>query len=271
MDHKLLRRALIVAEVVVLILLTLYLKHLSEMRFERSASITGVSLLISLLLLSLYNSRKYLKSPLISNPHVWLALHIAWGYMTLVLFWIHTGTLWPDALYERVLCAIFYITWLSGWTFHTLKKIYHSQMQAKELKSDLPWLTQESIQLKQDAELLAVRSTEETHSQVFADYYTQTFWPHFAKLHFRPEHLFFGKQHLLGLRNTLDNLKHQASSELTPFIEELERLIHRKSHLDWAYTCVGTTQALGVTHLPLTAMLFTWIAWHIGCVLIYAF
>ena len=80
----------------------------------RPALVTGWWLFAVMLSLGAFNARKKLSMLPLGSAAAWLRWHVAGGFLTLALFWLHARVLWPAGIYERVLTALFYLLNLSG-------------------------------------------------------------------------------------------------------------------------------------------------------------
>ena len=70
--------------------------------------LTGYYLFGLMIFLALFNTRKKLSMLPIGKVSFWLRLHVSGGLLTLGLFWLHIGKLWPNGGYEQVLAFSFY-------------------------------------------------------------------------------------------------------------------------------------------------------------------
>ena len=85
----------------------LWARH-THARLGNPAVVTGWWLFALLLFLCLFNARKRLAMLPLGRAAVWLRWHVAGGFLTLALYWLHTGSAWPRGLYEQLLAAAFY-------------------------------------------------------------------------------------------------------------------------------------------------------------------
>src|SRR5262245_17732541 len=76
--------------------------------------VAGYLLLALMVFLALYRGRKKLSMLPLGKASVWLTLHLVGGVLSLPLFWVHTGSLWPVGMINQTLAALFYLTCLSG-------------------------------------------------------------------------------------------------------------------------------------------------------------
>ena len=80
--------------------------RLADLELERSEFITGYTLFALMILLALFNARKKLAMvPLVRSAY-WLAIHVVGGVAAVVLFFIHTGSIWPTGGYEQALALV---------------------------------------------------------------------------------------------------------------------------------------------------------------------
>jgi hypothetical protein len=75
---------------------------------------TGLLLYALVIGLALFNTRKKLPFLPLTSAATWLQIHIYAGWFTFVLFFAHTGAVWPQGLFQQVLAATFLLVALSG-------------------------------------------------------------------------------------------------------------------------------------------------------------
>ena len=73
----------------------------------RPALVTGWWLFVVMLSLGAFNARKKLSMLPLGSAAAWLRWHVAGGFLTLALFWLHACVFWPAGIYERVLRPCF--------------------------------------------------------------------------------------------------------------------------------------------------------------------
>ena len=78
------------------------------------AIVTGYTLLCLMLLLGFFNIRKRLSMVPVGSSSLWLAFHVVAGVLAIAMFWLHTGTIWPEGTYEQILTVLFYLVSLTG-------------------------------------------------------------------------------------------------------------------------------------------------------------
>ena len=78
-----------------------------ELSFRRTAFLSGWMLLVTLLVLVLYNLRKKLTYPPLLKSASWLQIHAYVGLLSIALFLMHIGFRIPDGRLESVLALLF--------------------------------------------------------------------------------------------------------------------------------------------------------------------
>src|SRR4051812_14874206 len=69
----------------------------TRMSFNDPDFATGYALFALIVFLALYNGRKRLSMIPLGRASTWLTLHLVGGALSMALFWLHTGNLWPLA------------------------------------------------------------------------------------------------------------------------------------------------------------------------------
>jgi hypothetical protein len=79
-----------------------------------TAVLTGLLLYALVVGLCLFNGRKKLPFLPLARASTWLQVHIYAGWLSLVVFVLHTGLRWPRGVLEQLVFAAFLVTALSG-------------------------------------------------------------------------------------------------------------------------------------------------------------
>src|SRR4051812_30573530 len=87
-----------------IVLASLIVWHRSaRLSFDDPDFATGYALFGMIVVLALYNGRKRLSMIPLGRASIWLRLHLVGGALTMALFWLHTGNLWPLGTFDQTL------------------------------------------------------------------------------------------------------------------------------------------------------------------------
>jgi hypothetical protein len=235
------------------------------------ALVTGWWLFAVMLLLGAFNARKKLSMLPLGNASTWLAWHVAGGFLTLALFWLHTGALWPTGIYERVLAALFYALNLSGIVGWIMQRVYPRQLSDAGVEVIYERIPAEIADLREKAEALMVDCTRETGSDTLARHYLETLHWFFREPRFFANHaLFGGKKARAWYRQQCDAVRLYLNECERSFLDRLTALAERKTEVDFHFAAQTLMKRWLLLHVPLTAIVMLLVVWHILLVHIYA-
>jgi hypothetical protein len=237
----------------------------------RPALVTGWWLFVVMLFLCAFNARKKLAMLPLGRASTWLAWHVTGGFLTLALFWLHTGGLWPLGLYEQVLAALFYALNFSGIIGWVMQRVYPRQLGDTGLEIIYERIPADLASLRESAEALVLECTRETGSDTLARHYLETLHWFFRRPRFFANHaLFGGKKARAWVGRQCDAVRLYLNDAERGFLDRLSALADRKADVDFHYTTQTLMKRWLLVHVPLTALVVLLVLWHILLVSIYA-
>jgi hypothetical protein len=240
-------------------------------RLGRPAVVTGWWLFAVILFLCAFNARKRLSMLPLGRASTWLALHVTGGFLTLALFWLHTGNLWPRGFYEQVLAGLFYALNLSGLVGWLMQRVYPRQLSDTGVEFIYERIPAEVAGLRERAEALVLDCTKETGSDTLARHYLETLHWFFRRPRFFANHaLFGGRKARAWVRRQCDAVRLYLNEAERSFLDRLAALAERKADVDFHYTAQSLMKRWLLLHVPLTMLVVILVFWHILVVHIYA-
>jgi hypothetical protein len=235
------------------------------------ALVTGWWLCAVLVLLGTFNTRKKLSMLPLGRASHWLAWHVAGGFLTLALFWLHTGSLWPTGLYERVLAALFYLLNVSGVVGWLMQRVYPRQLSDTGVEVIYERIPGEIARLREEAESLVLDCTRETGSNTLARHYLETLHWFFRQPRFFAHHVLFGgKKPRAWCRQQCGAVRLYLNEAERGYLNRLTRLADRKTEVDFHFAAQSLMKRWLLLHLPLAAAVLLLVAWHVVLVHVYA-
>jgi hypothetical protein len=235
------------------------------------ALVTGWWLFAVMIFLGAFNARKKLSMLPLGNASTWLAWHVAGGFLTLALFWLHTASLWPTGLYERALAALFYALNFSGIVGWIMQRVYPRQLSDTGVEVIYERIPAEIAELREKAEALMLDCTRETGSDTLARHYLETLHWFFRQPQFFANHaLFGGKKARAWYRQQCDAVRLYLNEAERNFLDQLTALAERKTEVDFHFAAQTLMKRWLLLHVPLTAIVMLLVVWHILLVHIYA-
>jgi hypothetical protein len=240
------------------------------LRLGNPALFTGWWLFAVIIFLGAFNARKKLSMIPLGRASTWLAWHVAGGFLTLTLFWLHTRTLWPQGLYEQALAAVFYSLNLSGIVGWLLQRAYPHQLSDTGVEIIYERIPAEIARLRAETEDIVLNCTKETSSDTLARHYVETLHWFFIRPRFFWNHaLSGGKKARAWFRQQSSAVRLYLNDAERKHLDRLIALGEFKNEIDFHYAAQSLMKRWLLLHLPLAAALVLLILWHV--VLIYAY
>ena len=233
------------------------------------AFLTGWVLLAVCLFLTAYNARKKLPFLPLGSSRTWLQIHAYVGYLSLALFFAHTGWRWPDGWFEGILAALFLLVAASG-----VFGLFWSRVVPRRLTARGGEVLYERIptvrrQLAERAEALALKSVESTQSVAIADFYNLHLAPFFVGPGDRWRHLVDVERPTTRLQNRMEDLHRFLNTDQRAVLAEIAGLVRQKDGLDYQHALQLSLRLWLFVHIPLTYSLLIFTALHV--VLVFGF
>ena len=217
--------------------------------------LTGYYLFGLMIFLAVFNTRKKLSMLPIGSVSFWLRLHVSGGLLTLGLFWLHIGKLWPNGGYEQVLAFSFYAVNVTGILGYIILKVYPSRMTQIGLEVIYERIPADVAAMREAAEAIILKCTEETGSDTIARH----FWSHAlgsqASSHW--------------IRHEVENLRRYLNDAEQLHLDSLMELAFIKSRVDFHYAAQTIMKGWLLVHLPLAVAVMALAAWHFILVHVY--
>jgi hypothetical protein len=245
--------------------------EMSRPPLVRYHSLTGWVLTAAVGFLVLFNVRK--KAPVLPlfRAATWLQMHVYVGLFAAAVFVVHTGLVFPEGVFNRLLWLVFVALTISGLFGIGAERLFAPHLRDRGEPVLFNRINPFRVKLAAEAEELARRSTAELDASLLADFYAERIAPLTARV--RTRHFWL---ELIGARTPIDRLVrdlHDLERYLNPkgleTLRELEDCVVAIDNLDRQYA-VGMTMRLWLfVHIPLAYSFLVLIGLHI--VLVYAF
>ncbi len=213
---------------------------------------SGWLLFAFILLLALYNLRKKLPSLPLGSSAAWLQFHIYGGWLTVLVFILHTGMRLPNGGLEVTLALLFVGVAGSGIVGLALSRVLAPRLAAREEEVIFERIPAMRKQLREKAENLILHCVSESSSTALADFYANRLAPFFEG----PRHLLW---HVAGsdrprhaLLADLDTLDRYLNPKERDIVKEMAGLIRAKDNLDCHHALQGVLKVWLFVHIPLT-------------------
>lgn len=244
--------------------------YLADLALERPEFITGYTLFAVLLVLALFNARKKLSMvPLVRSAY-WLAIHVVGGGAAVILFFIHTGSIWPTGGYEQALAVIFYLVSLSGIFGYAVQRINPRRLVQTDYEIIFERIPSELAEIREKAEAEILACTEEISSDTVARHYMETLTWYFRRPRFFLNNAFGGDAGQHWLRKQYRTVDRYLNDAERAYMDRINELAERKAKIDIHYARQSMMNNWLMVHLPLAAALLGLMFWHVIVVNVYA-
>ena len=225
--------------------------------------ISGGALFFIILLLCLFNLRKRLPFIPLWPAHKWFLLHSVAGFLSLFLFWLHAGFLWPKGLYNQVLAALFYGTTLTGIVGLIMEKIYPNLLTRIGLECIYERIPRDIAEIRNKAESLVLECTEKTGSDTIAQHYMETLGWFFQRPRFFLNNILGGQNAQAWVRQQCSILERFLNDAEREYLGRIFTLAETKRKIDYHYSLQTMLKNWLLVHVPLAAAAMTMAIWHL--------
>ena len=241
--------------------------YLSHIALRPVAMYTGWLLLFLVFGLAFFNARKKLPFFPLFSANTWMQVHIYAGWLSVIIYLLHTGVRWPSGRLESLLALVFFVVsvsgalgvWLSRWLPPRLARSGESLVFER-----MPLLRH---RLLSEVHETVQRAEHETKSTTLGDFYLRYLRDYFAR---RPGLL-------LPLTGD-DAAHHHVNRELTAlrqflnkreaaFADQFADFVETKRHLDLQLAGQRLLKMWLFVHVPLTYALLVLMTVHVWLVL----
>lgn len=228
-----------------------------------SAFASGWILFGILVFLALFSGRKQLPFLPLAPSARWFFFHTIGGFLALFLFWLHTGGAWPKSLYGQVLTVLFYITSISGVIGLVMEKIYPRQLTRSGVEVIYERIPGEIAEIREEAEALVLKCTEDTGSGTLAQHYLETLRWYFQRPRFFMNNIFGSHQAQHWVRQQCMILERFMDEKEREYLDRVYMLAEHKRKIDFHYALQTLLKTWLLVHVPLAAAVMAIVFWHL--------
>jgi hypothetical protein len=243
--------------------------HKSWLNLGNPAIITGYTLLALMLLLGFFNIRKRLSMVPVGRASVWLAFHVAAGFLAIALFWLHIGTLWPLGLYEQALTGLFYLVSITGIIGYVLSRTLPRRLAQTEVEIIYERIPAELAEIRNQVESLVLECTEKAGSDTVAQHYISTLSWFFQRPRFAISHVVGGDAAGHWLRGPGSAARRYLNDPEKEIFDQIIELGELKCLVDRHYACQALLKNWLLIHVPLSMAVILTAVWHFILVNVY--
>jgi hypothetical protein len=235
-----------------------------------ASALTGYVTLAVLLSLALFNTRKKLSMLPMIKARTWLLFHVIMGFAVLLLYWLHTGVLWPTGLYEQIIAALFYVVCITGIVGFILSRTIPVRLRNIGNEIIYERIPHEIYTLRETAKSEVLAALSSSGNETLAREFKESLAWFFAKPRFKTAHLSGSGRAAAWVERKASSLKPFLSDEEAKRFDEVVALMHYKNQIDAHYANQNVLKYWLFLHLPLTVALLVFTGWHVLLVHLYA-
>lgn len=254
----------IAVSVAVLLLAVRDVHHLRD-----ASVVTGWALFALMVGLAAFNARKRLSMLPLGKASTWLLIHVIGGVAALIVFWLHTGRLWPLGHYEQALTILFYLVSASGIFGYCIQRIYPPMLTTTGEEIIYERIPFEIANLRAQAEAIVLNCTRETGHDTLARHFLETLAWYFRRPRFFWSHVLVGKQAEAWQRQQFGIARRYLSDAEHKFLDQLAALAAYKHDVDFHYAAQSMMKGWLMFHVPIAVSVMALAIWHIILVHIY--
>jgi hypothetical protein len=219
---------------------------------RRAALFSGATLLALVLFLTLFNARKKLPFLPLLRASTWMQFHIYAGYLSVILFGIHTRWRIPHGSLETILALLFLAVAASGVFGIFISRWIPPRLAVYGQTVIFERIPAMRVEMRRKAEELVVESVAATHSSTLADFYERKLRDFFARPQSIRQHLMGNRKPMFNLLSELEGLDRYLNAREREVVADLTDLIRTKDNLDYQLAGQGALKAWLFVHIPLT-------------------
>lgn len=241
----------------------------AELKYGFPSIVTGWSLFGVLIALSLFNIRKKITSFPLANSSSWLNMHLPVGFLTLGIFWLHTGAQWPLGIYEKFLAFLFYMTILTGILGLVAQRSFPRRLTQSGAEYIFERIPMEIIDIQTKAKELLLTCTQETKRDTLATQFMDHLDWYFQRPRFFLNHILDGNKGETWVHQQFSNIESILNPQERTYLQKLLALANIKRTIDLHFSLQAVLKWWVLFHLPLAAALVTLAAWHLLVIYVY--
>lgn len=242
----------------------------AERSLGNASLVTGYALMAAMLFLGSFGLRKRVLVLPLGTARAWMRAHLVVSAICVPLYFQHAGGLWPGGFYEQALALAFYAVALTGLAGYALERLLPKRLTDLDSEIIYERIPHEIAELRERAEAVVVQAMQQLGSDTLGRYYHESLDWYFWKPRFLVSHLVGGRRAARWIGGHISALARYLSEEERAYLDRIEALAARKSHLDAHLVMQGALKYWLFLHIPLAVALVLLVLWHLLLVNIYA-
>lgn len=230
---------------------------------------SGWLMIAIILFLAAYNLRKKFSLPVLISSRIWLRAHIGVALVGIIVFFLHTESIWPLGIVERVLMIFWLIATISGFVGLFLTRTFPRRLTGKGQDVVFEVIPERRRIIRLRVEALAENSIERTLFTTVSYFFTD----HLRDFFYGPkntlQHLFGGSLMIDRMIRQIENKKKYLNETEKSILSEIAENAVAKDNLDFHFSLQLVLKIWLFVHIPVTYSLILMAVVHI--IFVYSF
>jgi hypothetical protein len=230
----------------------IFLHRMLRVALQPAGLYTGLVLYALVVALTLFNARKKLPFLPLLRASTWMQFHIYTGWLTVLVFLLHTNWRWPHGTMEQILEGLFMAVAVSG----VFGLLISRWLPARMTRSGEPVIYERipalRLRLRAHVEARVRHGEETTGSSSLFDFYVGHLRTYLVRKPGWWLALAGTDPMLLRVRSELQALERYLNPDEQVIARELEECIEAKRDLDYQYAGNRLLKLWLFVHIPLT-------------------
>lgn len=236
--------------------------YLFSITLSKTSFASGTILLLCIFFLASYQLRKKISFLPLGSSAAWLRFHIFIGFLSFVVFALHSRLQIPNGLLEFILFLTYYTVFLSGVVGLFLSRTIPYRLLSRGEEVLFERIPVHRRKINDRVKTLIFDDAQPEQGAALPDFYHKHLQEFFEGPRHQISHILHSERHLHQLK--------QKISALQPFLDEQEQVrlqqiaeqIQLKDDLDYQYIFQAIIKLWLFVHVPLTYSLIIFSLYH---------
>jgi hypothetical protein len=193
----------------------------------------------------------------------WKYAHVVVGTFVIGVFFLHTGTIWPQGSYEQLLAGLFYGVVITGLLGVLIQKLYPPQLNISDTEVIFERIPDELSDLRGAAEGVVKECVEKTGSNTIAQFYIESLDWFFRRPRFMVSHLWGRGKSEHWVEHKCETVSRFLGDSETEYLIKLRNLSEQKAKVDFHYYAQSLLKYWLFLHIPIAVAAILVGIWHL--------
>ncbi|WP_339733383.1 hypothetical protein [uncultured Gimesia sp.] len=236
--------------------------YLFSITLAKTSFASGTILLLCILFLASYQLRKKINFLPLGSSSAWLRFHIFIGFLSFVVFAIHSKLQIPNGLLEFILFLTYYTVFLSGVVGLFLSRTIPYRLLSRGEEVLFERIPVHRRKIHDRVKVLVFNNTESDQGTALPDFYHKHLQSYFEGPRHQISHILHSERHLHQLKQKISALQPFLNEQEQVTLQQIAEQIQLKDDLDYQYIFQAIIKMWLFVHVPLTYSLIIFAFYH---------